>query len=160
VGDRPEDGPGLTIRPGEPADSPYVVALGAEAFARFGDYAPVMTEFLQSPDVASFIAWSSGERVGFALVDTGAEPSGLADLVAIAVDPRHRRKGVGRALLSRVIAAFGERDTSAVLILTVADDNHAAIELFRSRGFEMIPGSVGRYAGGQTSRRMVRIGRP
>jgi ribosomal protein S18 acetylase RimI-like enzyme len=156
VGDRPEDGPGLTVRPGGPADSAFIVALGAEAFARFGDYAPVMKDFLQSPEVASFVAWSARERVGFALVEASAEHPGLADLVAIAVAPLSRRTGVGRALLNDVIAASGARGASEVLILTVADDNRAAIELFRSCGFEMIPGSLGRYAGGQTSRRMIR----
>lgn len=156
MGERPEDGPRLTVRPGELVDSPYIVTLGAEAFARFGDYAPVMKDFLRSPDVAAFVAWSAGERVGFALVDTSAKHPELSDLVAIAVAPAYRRLGVGRALLDRVIGTLGQRGTPAILVLTVADDNRAAIELFRSCGFEMIPGSLGRYAGGQTSRRMIR----
>jgi ribosomal protein S18 acetylase RimI-like enzyme len=133
-----------------------VVALGAVAFARFGEYAPVMRGFLESEDVTSWIAERDGEPVGFALADTPAAYGELADLVAIAVDARHRRAGVGRALLSHVIAACEERKGLSLLILTVADDNHAAIALFRSFGFEMVPGLLGRYAGGQRSRRMAR----
>ena len=156
MGDRSEAGPGLTVRPGRPDDAQFVVALGAVAFARFGEYAPVMRGFLESGDVTSWIAERDGEPVGFALADTPAAYGGLADLVAIAVDARHRRAGVGRALLSRVIAACEAREGLSLLILTVADDNHAAIALFRSFGFEMVPGLLGRYAGGQRSRRMAR----
>ena len=157
VEDRSEAGPGLTIREGRPADSPFVVGLGATAFARFGDYGPIMQGFLASPDVSSLIAEAAGDPVGFALVDVAPAHPGFADLVAIAVDSRHRRTGVGRALLKRVIASREERGESSLLVLTVADDNAAAITLFRSLGFEMIPGALGRYAGGQTSRRMAKL---
>jgi ribosomal-protein-alanine N-acetyltransferase len=157
VEDRSEAGPGLTIREGRPADDRFVVGLGTEAFARFGEYGPIMEGFLASPDVRSFIAEASGDPVGFALVEASPAPHGFADLVAIAVDSRHRRAGVGRALLARAIASREELGEPSVLFLTVAEDNDAAIALFRSRGFEMIPGSFGRYAGGQTSRRMARL---
>ncbi len=156
MGDRSHHGPGLTVREGRSDDAGFVVGLGAEAFARFGDYGPIMQEFHASPDVVSFIAEAAGERVGFALVDAPRTHPGFADLVAIAVDPRHRRTGVGRFLLLRVIASREERREASLLALTVADDNDVAIALFRSLGFEMIPGVVGRYTGGQTSRGMAR----
>jgi ribosomal-protein-alanine N-acetyltransferase len=156
VDDRPEAGPGLTIREGRPGDEPFVVALGAVAFARFGDYAPVMRGFLENPDVACFVACWATHPVGFALVDAAPASSGYADLVAIAVDARHRRSGIGRALLLRVIASCEARGDASLLVLTVAEDNDAAIALFRSLGFETIRGLLGRYAGGQRSRRMAR----
>ena len=156
MGDRAHDGPGLTIREGRPADAPFVVGLGAVAFARFGAYGPIMEEFLASPDVVSFIAEAAGHRIGFALVDLPPAHPGFADLVAIAVDARNRRTGVGRALLSRVIEFREERGEPSLLGLTVADDNAAALTLFRSRGFETIPGSLGLYAGGQSSHRMAK----
>jgi ribosomal protein S18 acetylase RimI-like enzyme len=156
VGDRSHDGPGLTVREGRSDDAPFVVGLGADAFARFGDYGPIMREFLGSPDVASFIAEAAGERVGFALVEAPLTRPGFKDLVAIAVDSEHRRTGVGRSLLSRVIASLEERRDASLLVLTVADENEPAITLFRGLGFEMIPGVFGSYAGGQTSRQMAR----
>lgn len=154
--DRARDEPGLTIREGRPADAPFVVGLGAVAFARFGDYGPIMEGFLASPDVWSVIAEAAGHHVGFALVELPPAHPDFADLVAIAVDARHRRTGVGRALLSRVIASREERGKPSLLVLTVADDNAGAIALFRSRGFKTIPGSLGRYAGGQTSHQMAK----
>jgi len=156
VDDRPRNGPGLTVREGRPDDEAFVVGLGATAFARFGDYGPIMREFLASPDVESFIAEEAGERVGFALVEAPPTHPGFKDLVAIAVDAGHRRTGVGRCLLSRLIASLETRRDPSLLVLTVADDNDPAITLFRGLGFEMIPGALGSYAGGQTSRRMAR----
>jgi ribosomal protein S18 acetylase RimI-like enzyme len=156
VEDRGQDGPGLNVREGTAHDHPFVVSLGASAFARFGEYASIMEEFLACPDVTPFIAEAAGARVGFALVQASAEHRGLCDLVAIAVDEDRRRTGVGRALLSRVIAFAEERHEPALIVLTVADDNAAAIRLFRAHGFGMLPGSSGLYAGGQISRRMAR----
>jgi [ribosomal protein S18]-alanine N-acetyltransferase len=156
VGDRRQDGPGLTVRLGGRDDAPFVVGLGATAFARFGVYGPIMREFLASRDVTSYIAETDGEKVGFALLESPETHPGFADLVAIAVDSRHRRTGVGRALLSRVIATLEARSAASLLVLTVAEDNDPAIALFGELGFELIPGAFGRYAGGQTSRRMAR----
>jgi ribosomal-protein-alanine N-acetyltransferase len=156
VGDRPEIGPGLTIREARPADEAFVVDVGTAAFARFGDYAPILEGFLASPHVTCFIAETAGDRAGFALLELPPAAEGLADLVAIAVDPRRRRAGIGRALLARTVAFCEQRGETTLLLLTVADDNDAAIALFRSQGFSMVPGSPGYYAGGQRSRRMAK----
>jgi ribosomal protein S18 acetylase RimI-like enzyme len=137
-----------------------VVDLGAVAFARFGDYGPIMQEFLANPDVVTFVAEGAGHRAGFALVELPAAHPGFADLVAIAVEAGHRRTGVGRALLSRVIASLEERAGPSMLVLTVADDNDAALALFRARGFKIVPGSLGRYAGGQSSHLMAKVVQP
>ena len=160
MGDRPLDGPRLTVRAGRSADAPFIVSLGEAAFARFGDYGPIMQAFLDSPDVVSFIAELEGEAVGFALVERPPSQPDIADLVAIAVAPGRRRAGVGRALLRHVIASRELLRGASLLVLTVADDNDAAIALFRSEGFGMIPGAFGRYAGGQTSRLMGKPVRP
>jgi ribosomal-protein-alanine N-acetyltransferase len=156
VGDRAEDGPGLSVRRGGPADAGFIVGLGATAFERFGDYGPIMEAFLASPDVTAYVAWEGAERAGFALVDAPASHPGLADLVAIAIVAGRRRKGIGRALLAHVIADRERLRRPSLLLLTVAGDNDAAITLFRSEGFEQIPGATGRYAGGQESWQMVR----
>jgi ribosomal protein S18 acetylase RimI-like enzyme len=156
VGDRAQDGPGLTVRGGRPDDAPFVIGLGATAFARFGDYGPIMREFLSSPDVGAFIAEVGGERVGFALVQAPPDRPWFKDLVAIAVDEGYRRTGVGRSLLARVIGSLEAGSDASTLVLTVAEDNEPAIRLFRKLGFAMIPGVSGRYDGGQTSRPMVR----
>lgn len=154
--DRPEDGRALLIREGTPADAPFIVGLGEEAFARFGDYRPVLEEFLARPEVCAWIAVEAGEPAGFALVER-PPAANLADLVAIAVDAGRRRAGIGRALLERVVEDVAAQSAPALLVLTVAEDNPGAIALFREFGFRFVPGPFGRYAGGQNSRRMVRV---
>jgi ribosomal protein S18 acetylase RimI-like enzyme len=158
--DRPRDERALRIREGSPTDHEFVVALGTEAFARFGDYGPIMEAFLASPDVVSMIAEEGGVPIGFALVDLPPALPAFADLVAIAVAPDRRGAGIGRALLAHVIAERAARGVPSLIVLTVADDNRPAIRLFRSAGFEAVPGSEGRYAAGQTSRRMARAVMP
>jgi ribosomal protein S18 acetylase RimI-like enzyme len=148
------------IRRGTTDDHPFVVGLGTVAFARFGAYDPVLRAFLAHPDVSLWIADAGSGPVGFALLERPPVVPGFADLVAIAVDPRQRRRGVARSLLAKVVAVVEGGGEPALLALTVADDNHGAIALFRSFGFEMSSGSPGRYAGGQTSRRMVRTVHP
>ena len=143
------------IRAGTRNDHAFIVSLGAVAFARFGDYDPILREFLARDDVTSWIAETEGNGVGFALVERPTVLTGFADLVAIAVDPRHRRQGIARHLLDRVVLDSEGRG-EPLLALTVAEDNAAAIALFRSFAFRMIPGTLGLYAGGQRSRRMVR----
>ncbi|HEX4825812.1 MAG TPA: GNAT family N-acetyltransferase [Candidatus Polarisedimenticolaceae bacterium] len=134
-----------------------MIAAGVEAFARFGDYEPILRAFLGKDDVSSWIAEEDGHPAGFALVERPLVLPGFADLVAIAVTPEHRRRGLAGGLL-RAVVQDAERRGEPLLALTVAEDNAAAIALFTRHGFRMIPGSAGHYAGGQRSRRMVRPG--
>lgn len=136
-----------------------MIAAGTAAFARFGDYEPILRAFLSEDDVEAWIAEAEGAPAGFALVERPKHLPGFADLVAIAVTPAHRRRGLAAGLLRAVIADATRRG-EPLLALTVAEDNDAAIALFTRFGFRMLPGSVGHYAGGQRSRRMVRPGGP
>jgi ribosomal-protein-alanine N-acetyltransferase len=65
-----------------------------------------------------------------------------AHVIRIAVDPAHRRRGVGRALLAALVAWARSRDASAVL-LEVRATNVAAQQLYVAAGF----GAEGRRRG-------------
>src|SRR5262249_43089072 len=104
-----------------------------------------------------WIAEVDGVPAGFALVERPPLLPGFADLVAIAVVPEQRRRGLAAGLLGTVVDD-AERRGEALPALTAAAANDAAIALCTRFGFRMIPGSVGHYAGGQRSRRMVRPG--
>ena len=72
-----------------------------------------------------------GEVRGFALLRCFDD----AELIRIAVSPEHRRRGIGRRLLSELIEETGRRGIHDIF-LEVRSGNAAAIGLYRSAGFE------------------------
>ena len=68
--------------------------------------------------------------------------AGEAEILSIGVVPAHRRKGLGRRLLSTA-AVEARRRGAARLFLEVASDNAPALALYRRAGFA----KVGRRAG-------------
>jgi len=81
-----------------------------------------------------------GRQVGHAVLTVAA---GEAHLLNITVDPRWQGHGLGRFLLRRLFAyACGQQ--AAALFLEVRPSNVAAVELYRSEGFEHI-GTRPRY---------------
>ncbi len=69
------------------------------------------------------------ETGGFILVRAMARE---AEILTLAVDPAHRRKGIAR----RLIEAAARQLPADTLFLEVAEDNDPAISLYRSVGFE------------------------
>lgn len=74
------------------------------------------------------VATTGDEIVGYAVIDRWPDQE---HLVSIAVTPKHRKTGVGQALLDHLI---GRLDTGS-LKLEVRRSNEAAIELYRKNGF-------------------------
>lgn len=66
-----------------------------------------------------------------AVVGTGDER--LLHIARLVVLPEHRRRGLARALLS-ALADWAQAKGAARCVLQVADDNHNALELYRSLG--------------------------
>jgi ribosomal-protein-alanine N-acetyltransferase len=79
-----------------------------------------------------------GRMVGFSI-------SGRADRVGyvqrLAVDPSARRRGVANLLLTDALRWMRRRDITRAMVNTAAD-NHAALALYESFGFERQPGSL------------------
>jgi ribosomal protein S18 acetylase RimI-like enzyme len=82
----------------------------------------------------TLLAEAGGEVRGYALVLFNRGTS-LARLYSFAVDPAHRGRGVGRALLVAGEAAAREHDT-ITMRLEVRRDNAAAIALFTQHGYK------------------------
>lgn len=153
----------MRIRPGTPADRPFVRELSAEAFAPFGDYRELLPRWTAEPGVVTYLAEDGELPAGFVMVGFyyGDEKRTwvYADVLAIAVTPELRGRGLGRQLLRRALDAAAEaRATLDVrdVRLTVADSNGLAQDLFRSEGFESTTEEHGRYDGGQRALRMRR----
>lgn len=152
------------IRRSAPAEHGWIRDLAAEVYADLGDYGSIIPAWLDHPGVLSYVDASddTGERRGFALLGFyEPEESGpyVADLLALAVEERFRRQGIGRGLLAYAIrvAELASR-TSAVgeIRLTVADDNLVGQRLYRAHGFRVLSEDHGFYDGGQRAIRMAR----
>jgi ribosomal protein S18 acetylase RimI-like enzyme len=86
------------------------------------------------PSAASFVATDGGADIGLAKIFAEPDPPGRAHLVAMWVDPGHRRQGVAQALIDRAIGWAAEHHTHEV-VLWVADENAAARRLYEGLGF-------------------------
>jgi pimeloyl-ACP methyl ester carboxylesterase/ribosomal protein S18 acetylase RimI-like enzyme len=115
------------------ADAPDAFASTLEAELAFPD-----EEWRRraegGPASARFIAREGGDGVGLAAIFAEADAPGRMHLVSMWVDPRHRRRGIARALVDQALCWAGERQAREV-ILWVVDPNTAARTLYERAGF-------------------------
>jgi ribosomal-protein-alanine N-acetyltransferase len=129
-----------------------LVSVGAAEAAALSDVhalsfdapwsAPDLAALLGSPGVFALGARDGAAIHGFILARAIA---GEAEILTLAVDPNHRREGLGRALL---VAAEGAARTAGAeaLFLEVAADNPAAVALYQTAGLEVVGRRHGYYA--------------
>jgi ribosomal protein S18 acetylase RimI-like enzyme len=142
------------IRPGRIADRTFVRRLSAEVFSRFGDYERLLPPLLAAESVRTIIVEVEGAPAGFAMVEVPSRTPDGGDLIAIAVEPRWQRSGLGKELLRRVeqiVRASAAENKVAWMWLTVAEDNLAARRMFEAASYEVVDRDHGRYEGGQRS---------
>jgi len=128
-----------------------------------GDYSAIIPAWLKHPGVLSYVD-EQGERRGFIILGFFEEPTDndhrcIADLLAIAVEPRFQRRGIGRRLLDfaiRVAAAAAEQSGVSEIRLTVPETNAVGQRLYTSTGFEVLDPEYGAYDGGQRAIRMTK----
>lgn len=85
-----------------------------------------------------------GEAAGFVLARIADDE---AELLSIAVSPKARHQGFGRALLLAMCEHLGGRGVKS-LFLEVASDNYAACRLYESIGFARLGKRTKYYANG------------
>jgi ribosomal protein S18 acetylase RimI-like enzyme len=142
----------ISLRRGGPDDRKYIVTLAMRAFADFGEYDEIISEWLDSPGVVSIIAAEGMTRRGFALVAprrvAGFRRSATAELIAIAVGESARGQGVGRSLLERT-ELIARTWAASEIRLHTAVSNAPARRFFGNAGFRVIDTSDAFYPNGQ-----------
>jgi ribosomal protein S18 acetylase RimI-like enzyme len=158
-------GPLQVIRRSSSGDHAWIQQTAATVYRPFGDYGSIIPAWLEHPGVIAYIEESEEAepvRRGFILLgfyEMVGAPAGeyVADLLAIAVDPGHQRRGVGKVLLGyaiHVARLAGRHSRVPEIRLTVAETNAAGRRLFSGSGFHVVDENHGAYDGGQRAIRM------
>jgi ribosomal-protein-alanine N-acetyltransferase len=77
---------------------------------------------------------SAGVMMGYAVMMLAVDE---AELLDIAIDHGHQRKGIGRKLLEAMLS-LARHENMRRMVLEVRASNQAAIALYRASGFEQI----------------------
>ncbi len=129
------------IRPARSDDAEALAHIHAACFTEAWSVAE-MARWLAMPSVVTVAAFDSSAVTGFVLAQAVADQ---AEFLTFGVDPAWRRRGIGRALLGALEAELARRGTRA-LYLDVAEDNTAALALYRIAGFTETTRRRGYYA--------------
>ncbi len=133
---------GLHIEPGTSRDAEQVAAIHAKSFYRGWPREDIAT-YLSDTDTPTLVACDARRNVaGFAMLRMLGDD---VELMTIAIDPRYRKRGIGRALMHAVFEDLMMTPAKR-MILEVAADNPAALKLYRSLGFTQISERKGYYA--------------
>jgi ribosomal protein S18 acetylase RimI-like enzyme len=124
----------MLIRPYEDADESPVISLWSEVLpnsAPHNDPATSLRKKLEFADDLLLVALVDEVVVGTVM---GGYDGHRGWIYSVAVDPRHRRQGIGGALLRRMETLLGERGCLK-LNLQVRASNTAVIGFYRQLGF-------------------------
>lgn len=130
------------IRPATPTDAPAVVRLIKELAAESGGQSPLkeddVVRYLENPAAHILLACSGSLVVGLAsyLFHHNLYHAGKVCLVEeLIVNWGHRNRGVGSALLQKVLSEAREAGC-AEISLSTETKNQAALRFYRRLGFD------------------------
>jgi ribosomal-protein-alanine N-acetyltransferase len=133
---------GLHIEMARLGDETDIARLHAKGFYRGWSVEEFSSYILDEGRTPIYVAIDTKRRIaGFAMIrHLGDE----AELITIAVDAKWRKKGIGRALLTAVLADLAMSPAKR-LLLEVAADNTAAVRLYDQTGFTKVGERKGYY---------------
>ena len=111
---------------------------------------------LKSPNAITFLARIDSDVAGFVIgLVEGRGTVKIGHIATIDIAVKHRRKGIGLALLKEIECAFLERNIGTVY-LEVRADNQAARQLYTRQGYEEKKQLEDYYSSGVTALRLVK----
>jgi ribosomal protein S18 acetylase RimI-like enzyme len=120
----------------EPDDLPGILRLcRLEGWPSLVENPLRASRVLTAPGVTTMVAVEGAEIAGFAQLQSDGEIQ--AHLSLIAVDPRHRRKGVARELIARALREAGGLRID--LLTDSAEPFYAELPHVRMQGFRVYP---------------------
>jgi ribosomal protein S18 acetylase RimI-like enzyme len=128
--------PELRVEAVTPATALDSVRLETEAFGllpeAIGESAELLADSVAAGTTRGFLLRLRGEAVATLRLVPGPMVAGLH---AVGVDPRQRRRGYGR-MLTAIATRAGLATGHKLVWLSVIEDNTAAVNMYRSLGFE------------------------
>jgi ribosomal protein S18 acetylase RimI-like enzyme len=146
------------LHEGKESDLVFIENLSRRVFSVYGPYDRILPIRFTDPTVSTIVAEIEGEKSGFAMLEIlrGYNASPIwGELIAIAVEPDHQRKGIGKSLLVEMeclASSYGLR----YLNLHVAEGNHRAMSFFQKNGYRIIHSIDNYYPHGQKGFLMAR----
>ena len=126
----------FAMRPATEADLDEIFAIEHASFGSTAWPKQMMaTELAPNPNRNYFVALEGDRIVGYAGI--GVVDGNHADVMTIAVSAEQRGKGLGRALMNRLISVAAKRGARE-MFLEVRADNPVAQKLYESLGFVQI----------------------
>ncbi len=130
-----------SLRSYDPRDFAALYKLDQSCFPPGISYSKTtLRYFLTLASADCVIAEQGGKIVGFILSE---ENPPLAHIITLDVDAKHRRHGIGAALLEMLESNLAARGVRSILLET-AVDNDAAVAFWKSRGYR-IEATLKRY---------------
>jgi ribosomal protein S18 acetylase RimI-like enzyme len=129
--------PHAKIFPAMDMDVHFLTRLSGEVFKIYGSYEEMIPKWFESEMNVTIIARMNRQPVGFAMI---GEPfnrydiPNASELLAIAVDPKKQRKGIGALLLKEVDKNAAALDIKRIFLHT-ALENLPAQRLFAENGY-------------------------
>ena len=123
----------MTFEPANAADVAALANIHASAFNE--PWSPdEIRSMIRGAGGFGFVARENAVMIGFILCRTIADE---AEVLTLATIPARRRGGVARGLVEAATSHATGRG-AVKLFLEVAEDNHAAITLYQTTGFEQV----------------------
>lgn len=151
---------GIELRLARADDRGFVVDLCARTFADLGDYRATVAGWLDDADTVGIVAAEAQQQLGAALIAArrkigfGRRPA--AELLAIALRPAARGRGIGRLLLERAERVARGWDATEMRLHT-ADSNQRAQRFFIAAGYERRAANTTAYPSGETALAFSRV---
>ncbi len=120
----------LTLHMAEEAECDVLARLHASAFVSAWS-AEDIGGLIKAETSRAFVASVEGGAAGFVIASCAG---GEAEILTLAVLPQWRRSGIGRLLMTEA-AVWAQANGAEAMFLEVAEDNHAALSLYKSMGF-------------------------
>jgi ribosomal protein S18 acetylase RimI-like enzyme len=130
---------GIIVRPADGSETGFIKRLSRKAFNLYGSYEEIIPKWFESDVTITFIALAKGQLTGYAMIGESLEvydSEQAAELLAIAVEAKNQRRGVGELLLKELERKTGEVGLNRIYLHT-ATKNLSAQKLFAHRGYRI-----------------------